>query len=71
MSIDHPPPFRPGMAAFIPRCGGRPASPPHQGAGVRFVTCDCGAEFMAVQGQAEACVRCGKRADDQPTGGHP
>lgn len=52
---------RPSDPAFIPRRGGRPAPPP--GAGVRFITCDCGAEFMAVHGQAGACPGCGESGD--------
>lgn len=51
---------RPSDPAFIPRRGGRPVPPPVQGAGVRFVTCACGAERMAVNGQAGACPGCGE-----------
>lgn len=52
-------PRRPSDPAFIPRRGGRPTTPP--GAGVRFVTCICGGQFLAVQGQAAPCPTCGAR----------
>jgi len=54
-------PRRASDPAFIPRRGGRPT--PSPGAGVRFVTCTCGAERMAVNGQAGACPGCGEWRD--------
>lgn len=59
-----PPAKRPGMVVFICRRGGRPAPPPRRtGAGVRFVTCHCGGQFMAVQGRMATCPRCGARSE--------
>lgn len=59
-------PKRPGFAVFV--CGRngtlRVQPPRHQGASVRFTTCPCGAEFMAVQGQPTPCPRCRARTND-------
>lgn len=60
---DQAPPARPGLPVFIRRRNGKPVPPP--GAGVRFVTCHCGGQFMAMQGQVGACPRCGARGGDR------